>query len=274
MPITTFKQVPRDLAEWDRFFRQVPVEPDPGSVGTDELENEGITEGKIATNAIGNTRLRDSAACSLIGRSTNTAGDPADIVIGEAEFLVRRSNVVSSSTILDADLPASIARDSEVTAGDAATAATAAAALSAHVAAADPHPGYTTAAELATAISNAMSLITSGTYTPTLTNVANLDASTAYQCQYLRVDATVTVSGRVDVDPTTTLTSTQLGISLPVASNIGAVEDCAGTAYASGIAAQGAAILGDAANNRAQMQWVAADVTNQAMYFTFSYQVI
>ena len=113
-----------------------------------------------------------------------------------------------------------------------------------------------------------------GTYSPALTNVANLDASTAYECQYLRVGNTVTVSGKVDVDPTLTATSTQLGIALPIASNLGAAEDCAGTAFASGIAGQGAAILGDATNNRAQMQWISTDVTNQPMYFTFTYQVI
>lgn len=113
-----------------------------------------------------------------------------------------------------------------------------------------------------------------GTYTPTLTNVANLAASTAYSCQYLRVGNTVTVSGRVDVDPTAATTSTQLGISLPVASNLANTNECAGTAFASGIAGQGAAILGDATNNRAQMQWVSGDVTNQAMYFTFTYRII
>lgn len=113
-----------------------------------------------------------------------------------------------------------------------------------------------------------------GTYTPTLTNVANLDASTAYECQYIRVGNTVTVSGKVDIDPTTTSTSTQLGISLPISSNLGAQEDCAGTAFASAIAGQGAAILGDATNNRAQLQYIAVDVTNQPMYFTFTYQVI
>lgn len=113
-----------------------------------------------------------------------------------------------------------------------------------------------------------------GTYTPTLTNVANLDASTAYQCQYMRVGNTVSVSGKVDIDPTLAATSTQLGISLPVASNLGAAEDCAGVAFASGVAGQGAAILGDATNNRAQLQYVSGDVTNQAMYFSFQYEVI
>lgn len=114
----------------------------------------------------------------------------------------------------------------------------------------------------------------SGTYTPTLTNVANLAASTAYQCQWLRVDNIVSVSGKVDVDPTLAATATQLGISLPVTSNLGAQEDCAGTAFASGIAGQGAAILGDAANNRAEMNWISGDITNQPMYFIFQYEVI
>lgn len=111
-------------------------------------------------------------------------------------------------------------------------------------------------------------------YTPTLTNVANLDASTAYETLYVRTGAHVLVAGRVDVDPTLTATATQLGISLPVSSNLGATEDCCGTAFASGIAGQGAAIRGDAANNRAEMVWVSSDVTNQPMYFTFVYEVI
>lgn len=115
--------------------------------------------------------------------------------------------------------------------------------------------------------------VSSGTYTPTLFNVANLTASTAYQCQWSRAGSVVTVSGKADIDPTAA-GSVQLGISLPVASNIGAAENCAGTAFAPGIAGQGAAILGDATNDRAQMQWVAVDVTNQAMFFTFSFLVI
>ncbi len=115
--------------------------------------------------------------------------------------------------------------------------------------------------------------LAAGTYTPTLTNVANL-TSTAFECQYMRVGNTVTVSGKVNVDPTLAATSTQLGISLPVASDFGAAEDCGGVAFAPGIAGQGAGILADATNNRAQMQWVSGDVTAQDMYFTFTYSVI
>lgn len=121
---------------------------------------------------------------------------------------------------------------------------------------------------------NGMCELAAGTYTPTLTNVANLDASTAYSCQYMRVGNVVTVSGRVDVDPTTTLTSTQLGISLPIASNLANANECAGSAACPAIAGQSAAILGDATNDRAIMQWLAGDVTNQPMYFSFTYRII
>lgn len=113
-----------------------------------------------------------------------------------------------------------------------------------------------------------------GKYTPTLTNVANLAASTAYECQYIRVGNTITVSGKVDVDPTLAVTSTQLGISLPVASNFGAAEDCAGTAFSPTISGMGAAILADTTNDRAQMQFVSSDTNSNAMYFTFTYEVL
>jgi len=114
----------------------------------------------------------------------------------------------------------------------------------------------------------------SGTYTPTLTNVSNVSASTAYACQYMRVGNTVSVSGRIDVDPTSTALSTQIGISIPIASNFAASENCGGVAFCPAIAGQGAAIVADVANDRAQMEWISGDTTNQPMYFSFMYQVI
>lgn len=119
----------------------------------------------------------------------------------------------------------------------------------------------------------AISALAAGVWTPTLTNVANLDASTAFECQYSRVGNTVTGSCRFSVDPTTTLTSTSLGFTLPVASNFGAVEDAAGSCAASAIAGQSAAVIADAANDRMTMIWNAADVTNQPMTCSFAYQV-
>lgn len=115
--------------------------------------------------------------------------------------------------------------------------------------------------------------LASGTYTPILFNVTNLAASTAYACQYLQVGSVVSVSGKVDVDPTAAV-ATELGLSLPVASNLGATENLGGTAFALAVAGQGAAILADAANDRASLQWVAVDVANRSMYFQFQYLVI
>jgi hypothetical protein len=114
-----------------------------------------------------------------------------------------------------------------------------------------------------------------GTYTPTLTNTTNLDGSTAYSCQYLRVGDVVTVSGRVDANPTAA-GATALGISLPIASNftLAGVSECAGVAFAASVAGQGANISADVTNDRANMQWVAVDTANRDMIFTFTYRVV
>lgn len=114
----------------------------------------------------------------------------------------------------------------------------------------------------------------SGTWTPTLTNVANLDGSTAFQCQYTRGATAVTGACRVSINPTFLGSSTQLGITLPVASNFGAIEDASGSCMAPGIAGQGAAISADATNDRMVMEFIAVDNTDQPMTCSFSYQVI
>lgn len=117
--------------------------------------------------------------------------------------------------------------------------------------------------------------LAAGTYTPTRSAEANLDANvTMSEAQYMRVGNTVTVSGRFTADPTLTATATSFEITLPVASNIGAVEDASGVAFCGTIAGMGAAILGSVANNTAVFQWVSTDITSQSWSYTFSYQVI
>lgn len=116
--------------------------------------------------------------------------------------------------------------------------------------------------------------LAAGTYIPTLSNTTNVAASTAYACQYMRVGNTVTVSGKVDIDVTLTATSTVLGVSLPIASAIANANELGGTAFCPTIAALGAAILGDAGNDRATIQLVSTDTNNNSFYFTFSYTVL
>lgn len=115
----------------------------------------------------------------------------------------------------------------------------------------------------------------SNTYTPTLTNVANVAASTPYVCQYMRVGSTVTVGGKVDIDPSSATTLTQLGISLPIASTFAATENCGGSAAAPAVAGYSAGILADAVNHRAELDFTtAADVANRSWYFSFTYRII
>mgnify|MGYP003343263409 FL=1 len=63
-------------------------------------------------------------------------------------------------------------------------------------------------------------VIDTGTYFPVLTNVTNVDASSVYTCQYVRIGNIVTVSGKVGIDCTAAAaTATELGMDLPIASN-------------------------------------------------------
>lgn len=55
------------------------------------VKDLGISTGKLADNAVTDAKLRDSAALSVIGRSANSSGDPADISAGTDGFVLRRS---------------------------------------------------------------------------------------------------------------------------------------------------------------------------------------
>ena len=119
------------------------------------------------------------------------------------------------------------------------------------------------------------STLTSNIYTPTRSLEVNLDANvTPSEAQWLRVNNTVTVSGRFTADPTAPAAATSFELSLPVASNLGAAEDLAGVAFCGSIAGQGAAVIGSATSNTAIVQWVSGDVTSQVWSYTYSYQVI
>lgn len=118
--------------------------------------------------------------------------------------------------------------------------------------------------------------LAAGTFTPTRSAEANLDANvTTTEGQYMRVGNTVTFSGRItNVDPTLTATITTFEITLPVASNIGAIEDLAGTAVCGSIAGMSIEIFGSVANNTAVFKLISTDITAQSISYTITYQVI
>lgn len=231
MPLRAPQVYPGDQRSFDQWTRSVAVVPDTNSVST-------IT---VADKAITNAKLRDSIPVSVIGRFSATPGTPGDIAAAADDtFFVRRAGALTFGLLADTDIPATIARDAEVTA-----------AVNAAIAAA----------------------VANGTYTPTLTNVTNLDTSGASLCAYVRVGTAVTVSGRVDLDPTAA-GAVELGISLPVPSNFTDNKQCAGVAFCNSVAGQGAAILSDLTNDRASLQFVAVDTSNRVMMFVFQYQVL
>lgn len=96
------------------------------------------------------------------------------------------------------------------------------------------------------------SLATS-TYTPTPTNVTNLSGSNVYTTAYARVGSFVVVGGRFDINPAVSANPTELGLSLPIASNFTAFEDAFGVCWqraAGDVSARGFGISADTVNDR------------------------
>lgn len=111
-----------------------------------------------------------------------------------------------------------------------------------------------------------------GTYTPTLTNTANVASSTASLTQYYRIGNMVTVFGNVVIDPTTAAVNTEIQMSLPIASALSSSIQVGGA---------GASVLGDAwrivgtaSTDTASFQTVVKADTAQTIGFQFSYQVL
>jgi len=113
----------------------------------------------------------------------------------------------------------------------------------------------------------------SGFYTPTLTNVTNVAASTAYECQWARVGGLVTVSGQVAIDPTAA-GACVIRFSLPIASTFTFNRQLAGTAYSD--ASLPAGIRGSTTTYEAVLFFVATASTlaNQTFFFHITYKVV
>jgi len=123
------------------------------------------------------------------------------------------------------------------------------------------------AANGGTGVSNATQ-----TYTPTLTSITNLDATTAYTTQYMRVGNVVTVSGRFDADPTA-IGDTNFHMSLPIASAIASPEQAGGTALTT-LSAEGVRIAADLATDTAEFRWTTVSTTNRFYSFSFTYLIV
>lgn len=72
------------------------------AAGAVTIANLAVSTGKIANNAVTNGKLRQSTALSVIGRSANSTGDPADIVAVAAGNKVLRE---TGSTLAFGNIP-------------------------------------------------------------------------------------------------------------------------------------------------------------------------
>lgn len=113
---------------------------------------------------------------------------------------------------------------------------------------------------------------TSGTYTPTITNTFNINSSTPGIFTYSKVGNIVTVSGRISLSVTTGTTTTQIGVSLPIASTISNVDDVVGNA-ASASGQFAFPIQGDTTNHRGAVSFTSGSSGTSNYFFTFQYIV-
>ena len=114
----------------------------------------------------------------------------------------------------------------------------------------------------------------SGIYTPTATDITNIASSTTHQSNWSRVGNIVTVAGAVTIT-TNANGLTQLGISLPVASNFTTIYDASGNVIATGATTHSGVVYSNVANDYVVIEFrhngtVGAD----DFRFTFSYQVM
>jgi hypothetical protein len=115
-----------------------------------------------------------------------------------------------------------------------------------------------------------------GLFTPTITSVSNVDATTARQCHYAATAATggqyVQFSGQFDVDPTLNSTVTVIALSLPIASNFATAYQAGGT-FGDGTTVTGK-IYADATNDRIEFSFVSNSTSVTTFTFTLGYWVI
>lgn len=116
--------------------------------------------------------------------------------------------------------------------------------------------------------------ILEGTYTPTITGVTNITATTAYAINYLRVGNTVTVYGKIYMNVTAT-GGTSLRISLPIASNFTNDWDAAGSGSPDyGPTSYAASIRADTTNDAASIQMNATGSGGWDLFIHFTYKVL
>jgi hypothetical protein len=114
-----------------------------------------------------------------------------------------------------------------------------------------------------------------GSYTPTVTAVANLDSTTISSLNYFRINDTVHVFGRIGINSTASGTVTRFLLSLPLATNFTATGAAGGTlhSYTTGSSSIGGCITADTVSNQVEFNLVPTVTYELSYWFTFSYVI-
>jgi hypothetical protein len=117
--------------------------------------------------------------------------------------------------------------------------------------------------------------ISSGTYTPTVTNSANTSSLSGAGCQWTRVGNVVTVSGRALFSTTSASVYTALTISLPIASSLtgGSLAGTSARIDVSAFASNAGSIIAGAGVATLAFKNDAATGAGTGHAFTFTYEV-
>jgi len=110
-----------------------------------------------------------------------------------------------------------------------------------------------------------------GTYTPTLTNGTNVADSTAFLCHWFRVGNTVTVSGAVNINTTSTGASV-ISMTIPVASVF--TNSYQGGGAGTTQTKDCGRFVTNSVTHGMTMNWTAIETANNSWSFIFSYQIV
>lgn len=114
-----------------------------------------------------------------------------------------------------------------------------------------------------------------GQFSPTITPVTNVASATIQDMTWGRVGNSIFFSCRGSIDVTSASVATEVGITIPVASNFTLFTELAGVAYSADQAALGASLRADITNDRIALRYVAgAGTSSYEFTITGSYRVI
>lgn len=132
--------------------------------------------------------------------------------------------------------------------------------------------GALDAGSIKVGLGSVLDIIDKGSWTPTITQIANLDGVTVNLGYWFQVGDRVHCWGQFNADATTAGTLTRLALSLPITASFTSAAQLAGIA-AVATNNQVARIFGDTTNHRAEVNYQAVDGTNRTFSFEFSYVI-